>query len=224
MPRVPSLIIACCLLVSGPLSAGECDLGSPSVFKLESSPEMEALLGTMLGPMDLIAGNSGLSVVVVVVPLPCEERLTQVSVEIWDGFVVQKRSRGKRYLRVLAKTAQASRLPWLGDLMPPEPPHKLIRLQRSAALGKGLSWIGNVNRHAVIMFPVACNAVTGATLTLRTEREVVTRSGRFRKRHRTRDLSTFRIPSPTEPAHGLQALYSILDWEGGELLETGSEE
>ena len=57
-----------------------------------------------IGPTDLISAPAGLSVVVVAVPLPCGEKLTRVSIEVWDGYVVIQRSRGKRIVEKLGDT------------------------------------------------------------------------------------------------------------------------
>lgn len=195
------------------------ELGSqPEVFKLAPSPRMEKLMALLLeDPLAMFGEGSGASLVLIAQRLPPGERLIRVKLELWDSFALERRKKATRVVLWFGERFALRETGLHHILFPDESEARRIkkhyRLSRVLKLKQGSPWLGNLNGHGVIVFPLASHSISSASLILRTE-SWITKPGKRAKRTVTnRSHSSIPLPGPEQPANSPEDILESLGVE-----------
>ena len=180
--------------------------GESRVFKLPPTKGLEQLMQLLLDdPFAMPMEERSVSVVLVTKPLPCGERLLAARVELWDSLALKRRGGMARFFFRLGdwfgrSDPALSAILWFSDDGIAQKARKGYRLTRVLKFKKGSPWMGTINGYGVVVFPVASNSVSGATLTFKTEKLVPRKPGKSPKRVRGRRNANFvALPDPDDP-------------------------
>ena len=214
-PSLPRLVALCLIpLATVTIANGQdCELGRPSVFRLEPTPVLERLDTSRLAPDDLLVGRGPPVIVAVVFPMPCNERLVRAVIRLWNGYAVARNRPGLEGLFAAAAAFRPETRGWLPlvEAMGAPDPGR-FRLQRKISLGRRSMDVTNVGDYGLVVFPVVSGSMTTATFTIRTERSEIMRKGKARRIRSAHEFVGIRIPGPGQPAPGLSELQELLGW------------